>query len=192
MPSGCFAPRASTGACAGADHCQQAAPDGSISATTMYGCFTGHRKRIYIQTPYFVPDEAVLQALRMAALSGVDVRLMIPCKPDHPSSTGPPAPMPLAAGARCFRYMDGFLHAKCVVVDGLACCCGTANLDIRSFCLNFEVNAVIYDRALAGRMEEIFREDLKSCQEITREAYGKRGLGVRLGEQFSRLLSPIL
>lgn len=157
--------------------------------------FHGARKRIYIQTPYFVPDEAVLQALRMAALSGVDVRLMIPCKPDHPfvyRATCAYAGELLEAGARCFRYMDGFLHAKCVVVDGLACCCGTANLDIRSFCLNFEVNAVIYDRALAGQMEEIFREDLKSCQEITREAYGKRGLGVRLGEQFSRLLSPIL
>ena len=88
--------------------------------------------------------------------------------------------------------MDGFLHAKCVVVDGLACCCGTANMDIRSFCLNFEVNAVIYDRALAERMEDIFREDLRACQEITKEAYAKRGLGVRLGEQFSRLLSPIL
>ena len=153
------------------------------------------RKRIYIQTPYFIPDEAVLQALRMAALSGVDVRLMIPCKPDHPfvyRATCSYAGELLDAGARCFRYMDGFLHAKCVVVDGLACCCGTANMDIRSFCLNFEVNAVIYDRALAERMEDIFREDLRACQEITKEAYAKRGLGVRLGEQFSRLLSPIL
>ena len=157
--------------------------------------FQTARKRLYIQTPYFIPDETMVQELRMAALSGVDVRLMIPCKPDHPlvyRATCSYIGDMLEAGVKCYRYDRGFLHAKSVVADGLAVCCGTANMDIRSFRLNYEVNATIYDPATAGKMEEIFLRDLKSCTEITKEGYGKRRSCLRMKEQVSRLFSPFL
>lgn len=153
------------------------------------------RHHIYIQTPYFVPDDTVLSALQIAAHSGVDVRLMIPCKPDHPfvywagySYLGDL----LQAGARCYTYENGFLHAKLVTADGCVGCCGSANLDQRSFCLNFEVNAVIYDRQTTGRLEQTFLEDLECCREVTRESYALRGVSVRFREQCCRLLSPLL
>lgn len=153
------------------------------------------RKNIYIQTPYFIPDESVMDAIRIAAMSGVDVRVMIPCKPDHPFvywATYSYIGELLEAGAKCYTYDNGFLHAKGMVVDGVVSCYGTANMDIRSFRLNFEVNAVIYSVKTAERMEAIFLEDLKSCTRITRYLYGRRPFAVRVKEQFSRLLSPLL
>ena len=153
------------------------------------------KKNIYIQTPYFVPDDAVLSALSIAARAGVDVRLMIPCKPDHPFvywATYSYVGDLLAAGARCYTYENGFLHAKGVTIDGMVCCYGTANMDIRSFELNFEVNAIIYDEETAKRMEDIFHRDLELCREVTRTVYEKRSLWIRFKEQCSRLLSPLL
>lgn len=153
------------------------------------------RKYIYIQTPYFVPDDAVLSALKIAALSGVDVRLMIPCKPDHPFvywATYSYVGDLLEAGARCYTYENGFLHAKGVMVDGRVSCYGTANMDIRSFELNFEVNAVIYDEETTMHLEELFIKDLPNCREVTKEIYGNRSLWIRIKEQGSRLLSPLL
>ncbi len=156
--------------------------------------YHAHR-HIYIQTPYFVPDDAVLSALKFAAESGVDVCLMIPCKPDHPFvywATYSYMGDLLAAGARCYAYENGFLHAKGVMVDGMVSCYGTANMDIRSFELNFEVNATIFDEKVTERLEAIFLEDLKHCREITRSAYDQRNLWIRVKEQCSRLLSPLL
>lgn len=153
------------------------------------------KKSIYIQTPYFVPDDAVLSALQIASRSGVDVRLMIPCKPDHPFvywATYSYVGDLLDAGARCYTYENGFLHAKGVVTDSQVCCYGTANMDIRSFELNFEVNAIIYDEETSKRMEEIFIKDLECCREVTRDAYDRRGLWIRIREQCSRPLSPLL
>ncbi|MDD3252987.1 MAG: cardiolipin synthase [Lachnospiraceae bacterium] len=153
------------------------------------------RHHIYIQTPYFVPDDAVLSALKIAAKSGIDVRLMIPCKPDHPFvywATYSYVGEMVEAGARCYTYENGFLHAKCVMADSRVCCCGTANMDIRSFELNFEVNAMIYDEETTERMEAAFLDDLTRCREVTREVYEARSLWVRIREQGSRLLSPLL
>ena len=153
------------------------------------------KHHIYIQTPYFVPDDAVLSALQVAAKSGVDVRLMIPCKPDHPFvywATYSYVGDLLAAGARCYTYENGFLHAKGVMADGRVCSYGTANMDIRSFELNFEVNAVIYDEETTQELENIFLEDLNCCREITMEIYRRRSLIIRAKEQCSRLLSPLL
>ena len=153
------------------------------------------RKNIYIQTPYFIPDESIMDAIRIAAMSGVDVRVMIPCKPDHPFvywATYSYIGDLLDAGAKCYTYDNGFLHAKGMVVDGLVSSYGTANMDIRSFKLNFEVNAVIYSAKTAKRLEAIFMEDLKSCTRVTRYLYGRRSFAVRVKEQFSRLLSPLL
>lgn len=156
-----------------------------------------HRAKdhIYIQTPYFVPDDAVLSALKMAAESGVDVRLMIPCKPDHPfvywASYSYVGDL-LAVGARCYVYKEGFLHAKGVMADGLVSSYGTANMDIRSFELNFEVNATIFDEETTKRLEDVFIQDLNHCQEVTKEVYEQRSMWIRIKEQSSRLLSPLL
>lgn len=153
------------------------------------------RKNIYIQTPYFVPDESVLDAIKIAAMSGVDVRLMIPCKPDHPFvywATYSYVGDLLRAGVRCYTYNNGFLHAKGMTVDGLVSCYGTANMDIRSFKLNFEVNAVIYSVQTTAQLEKAFLEDLKYCSEITPYLYARRPFVIRIKEQFSRLFSQLL
>lgn len=153
------------------------------------------QSHIYIQTPYFVPDEAILTGLKVAAKSGVDVRLMVPCKPDHPIvywATFSYMGELLEAGARCYVYNNGFLHGKVISVDREVCSCGTANMDIRSFKLNFEVNAMIYGGEVCGEMEDLFHKDLESCTEVTLEQYRKRALWIKYKEGFSRLFSPVL
>ena len=153
------------------------------------------RKSIYIQTPYFIPDEAMLTALYIAIRSGIEVHIMIPCKPDHPFvywATYSYIGDMVMAGANCYTYNNGFLHAKGLIVDEKVFCYGTANMDIRSFALNFEVNAVVYDEKKAREMTAIFKEDLKLCKKITRDIYAGRNLTVRIKEQVSRLLSPLL
>lgn len=157
--------------------------------------FTSAKKHIYIQTPYFIPDEAALSALIVAVRSGIDVRIMVPCKPDHPFvywATLSWAGTLLYSGARIYTYENGFLHAKTVMVDSKCACVGTANMDIRSFELNFEVNATIYDEATVLRLEEDFINDISFSNEVTAEAFAKRGLVRRFKEQFSRILSPLL
>ena len=152
-------------------------------------------KSIYIQTPYFIPDEAIYSALIMAAYSGVEVNIMIPCKPDHPFvywATYSYIGDLIMAGAKCYTYDNGFLHAKGLVVDEEVLCYGTANMDIRSFKLNFEVNAVVYDEREAEKMAAAFRRDLEVCTRITKELYVTRSLMVRFKEQVCRLLSPLL
>lgn len=153
------------------------------------------KRSIYIQTPYFIPDEAIMSALTIAARSGVEVNIMIPCKPDHPFvywATYSYVGELVLQGANCYMYMEGFLHAKGIVVDEMVLCYGTANMDIRSFSLNFEVNAILYDEGKAKEMTEYFREDLKKSKQITKNMYLGRNLLVRIKEQVSRLLSPLL
>ena len=137
------------------------------------------RDHVYIQTPYLVPDEIILNEIKMAAYSGTDVRIMIPCKPDHPLvywATYSYVGELLDAGVKCYTYNNGFLHAKGVMADGLVCCYGTANMDVRSFQLNFEVNATIYSPKTTEKMEAIFEKDLEYCTEITPELYANRSL----------------
>lgn len=153
------------------------------------------KRNVYIETPYLIPDDSILEALKIAALSGVDVRLMIPYKPDHFyvhwASLSYVGEL-LEAGVRCYQYQKGFLHSKMVCTDGFASSVGTANLDIRSFELNFEVNAFIYDEEIGRQLEENFLSTLEDCIEITREAYAARPMRVRFKEGLFRLLSPIL
>lgn len=152
-------------------------------------------KNVYIQTPYFVPDDSIIEALKVAALGGVDVRIMIPCKPDHPfvywASTSFISEL-LDTGAKAYTYTNGFLHCKTLTVDGQISSVGTANMDIRSFKMNFEINAFIYDPAITQCLEKNFMEDLQSCREITLESYSKRPARMRVNESISRLLSPLL
>lgn len=153
------------------------------------------RKSIYIQTPYFIPDAEIRDALVIAAKSGIDVRIMIPCKPDHPFvywATYSYIGEMIEAGARCYTYDNGFLHTKCLCADGLVSCIGTANMDIRSFSLNFEVNAVIYSARTTQRLIQAFERDMARSTLITKKKYEQRELTVRIREQFCRLLSPVL
>lgn len=153
------------------------------------------RNHVYIQTPYLVPDEIIVNEIKMAAYSGIDVRIMIPCKPDHPFvywATYSYVGELIEAGVRCYTYDNGFLHAKGVMSDGLVCSYGTANMDVRSYKLNFEVNATIYSPKTTAKLEKIFEDDLKYCTEITSELYAKRSMLIRFKEQFSRMFSFIL
>ncbi len=153
------------------------------------------RSKVYIQTPYFIPDDSILEALKIAGLSGVDVRVIIPSKPDHPfvywASLSYIGEL-LQAGVKFYTYQEGFMHSKVIVMDDVVSSVGTANLDIRSFKLNFEVNAFIYDENINKEITEKIHEDFKKCKEITIEEYEKRSIVVKFKESVSRLLSPIL
>ena len=153
------------------------------------------KENLYLETPYLVPDIPILEALRLSALSGVDVRIIIPGNPDHffmqwaaSSYIGEL----LEAGIKIYSYQNGFIHAKMIVADSTVVSIGTANMDIRSFKLNFEVNALIYDDRVAAQMESQFLKDIKDSEEITREIYDGRSLSLRIKESLIRLLSPIL
>jgi len=150
---------------------------------------------IYIQTPYFIPDDSLMDALRIAALSGVRIKIMIPNKPDHPFvywATLSYSGELLHAGAEIYIYQNGFLHAKTIIVDGKISSVGTANIDVRSFRLNFEVNAFLYDKDIARKLVDEFQHDISLSTQMTDKLYAKRSLGIRFKESVSRLLSPIL
>jgi cardiolipin synthase len=153
------------------------------------------KKSILIQTPYFVPDASVFEAIKIAAASGVDVRIMIPCKPDHPFvywATYWYCGGLLKYGVKVYIYEYGFLHAKTLVIDGTVASVGTANFDVRSFKLNFECNAIIYDTKTSKMLYDIFMEDLNYSMELTRELYLERGILIRFKESVCRLLAPLL
>lgn len=153
------------------------------------------RDYIYIQTPYFIPDASFIDAVRIACLSGVDVRIMIPNKPDHMFvywATYSNIGKLLKAGARVYIYEKGFIHAKQIVVDDRVSTVGTANIDMRSFKLNFEVNAFIYDKTDSHRLAELFEKDILDSSELTYEMYLQRSNTIKIKESISRLISPIL
>jgi cardiolipin synthase len=150
---------------------------------------------VYIQTPYFVPDQSIIDALRLAALSGIDVRIIIPCKPDHMFVYAVNHAFirdMLDAGVRAYTYNDGFIHAKTVVIDGMVASVGSANWDVRSFKLNFETNVLIYAPEYASRLKKIFEEDLKKSTEVTLESLDKRPVSEKIWEPVARLFSPVL
>ncbi len=150
---------------------------------------------IYLTTPYFVPDDSIFDSLRVAALSGIDVRIMIPGNPDHIlvywASMSYLGEL-LEAGVRCYQYEKGFIHGKTLCIDGSVASVGTANMDVRSFALNFEVNAFMFDTELTKSLEADFMKDLDSCIEITKEWYDKRKWWFKVKEAVARLVSPML
>lgn len=152
-------------------------------------------KYVYIQTPYFIPDESLADVIRIAALSGIDVRIMIPNKPDHPFvywATYSYVGNMIDAGAKVYIYENGFLHAKTIMVDGKISSVGTANIDVRSFHLNFEVNAFIYSTDVTERLVQDFKDDMKKSYLLTAEKYQQRSTWIRIKESIARLISPIL
>src|SRR5699024_5515849 len=153
------------------------------------------KEYVYIQTPYYIPDESLRDALRIAVLSGVRIKMMIPNKPDHPfvywATLSYIADL-LQAGAEVYIYQGGFLHAKTLVVDGKIASVGTANIDVRSFRLNFEVNAFLYDKQIAQKLVAAFKADIKQSTQMTKKLYQQRSLDIRFKESISRLLAPVL
>lgn len=153
------------------------------------------KESIYIQTPYFIPDESLHEMLKIAVLSGVKVKIMIPSKPDHPfvyRATEYFAKDIVEYGAEVYMYQNGFLHSKVMVVDDEIVSVGTANMDVRSFKLNFEINAFIYDRDVAEELIANFDEDQKNCIRATHDYFAKQSKWRKFKQAFSRLLSPIL
>lgn len=153
------------------------------------------KKSVYIQTPYLVPDEPMKEALKIAALSGIDVRIMVPDKPDHffmkwilSANMGDL----MEWGVKFYTYQKGFIHSKTIVSDGKVCSIGTANLDIRSFQLNFEINAIIYDDKFSKEQEDIFIKDIEDCRLVTMEEYENRSRALKIKEALIRLVAPIL
>lgn len=153
------------------------------------------RESIVIQTPYFIPDSGMLEVIQNAALSGIDVHVMIPQMPDHPfvyQATKYYANEILQRGAKVSVYNGGFLHAKVIIVDGKIASVGSANFDIRSFKLNFEANAFMYDKKVAEKLVAVFHEDLKNSSPLTLQDFINQSLWQGFKQKFSRLLSPIL
>jgi len=153
------------------------------------------QERIWIASPYFVPDEAVMAALQLAGLRGVDVRIMIPDEPDH-------LLVYLAAfsyfrdagmtGVKFYRYTDGFLHQKVMLIDDLAAVIGTANFDNRSFRLNFEISAIFPDSAVTSVVEAMLSEDFAGSRLMQEGEYENRSFWFKLAVRLARLTAPVL
>ncbi|MDU4890065.1 MAG: cardiolipin synthase [Clostridium sp.] len=154
------------------------------------------KEYVYIQSPYLVIDNSVADSLKLAAVSGVDVRVMIPGKGDHPFiywANSVYAGELLNFGVKIYRYdKNAFLHSKTVVIDDEICSVGTANMDTRSFELNFEVNALIYSEKIAREQRKHFEEDMLKSVELTAQEYKKRGTTVKIKEAISKLFSGVL
>lgn len=151
----------------------------------------GATDKIWIQTPYLIPDTSVLTALKLALLAGKELRIMIPSVPDHLfvyDATLSYSRELAELGAEIYIYEEGFLHAKGMIIDELVCCYGSANMDVRSFHLNYEINAILYDRQIVEKLCEIYKEDMTKCRILKKE----EGEKLRIKEQLCRLLSPLL
>ncbi len=167
-------------------------PDETI-LETIFSLIVSARERIYIETPYFVPDPGVLLALKTAARRGVDIRVIIPAVPDtklvYRASLSYAEEM-LRAGIRFYRYRKGFIHAKVLICDQAACS-GSANMDMRSFTGQFELNAVFLDERTVRQLADDFFQDLHECEEILLPAFERRPRREKIEELFARLLSSL-
>ncbi|WP_027813237.1 cardiolipin synthase [Burkholderia cenocepacia] len=153
------------------------------------------RERVWITTPYLVPDEAVVSALKLAVMRGVDVRILIPSRRDHYvvfEASKLYARDLVDAGVKVFRYRPGFLHQKVVLIDRIAAAVGSANLDNRSFRLNFEVMVMTVDRAFAGEVETMLDADFAQAYEVNADEYRQSPAWRRIAMHVARLFAPIL
>jgi len=152
------------------------------------------REKLWIASPYFVPDEGVMTALQTAALRGVDVRVMIPERPDHLLvwlSAFTYYEQSIPYGVRLFRYHKGFLHQKVMLIDDRLAAVGSANLDNRSFRLNFEITAFSPDPKFVGEVREMLETDFFHCQEQKVEDFTGRPFLFRAASRLARLFAPI-
>lgn len=159
-----------------------------------FSMITNANKKIYIQSPYFIPDTSILKALETAALSGVDVHLMMTGHPDKelPFWTAQTYfKSLLSAGVNIYMYQKGFLHSKVIIVDDLISTVGSCNMDIRSFHINYEVNAVIYDKAISENLKQQFFLDAEHCHVVSKTST-ERSLPYKIRDSLCRLMAPIM
>ena len=152
-------------------------------------------ERVWITTPYFIPDEAVFAALRLAVLRGVDVRILLPSRADHRvvyAASSLYAFEAVRACVRLFRYQPGFMHQKVVLIDSEISAIGSANMDNRSFRLNFEVMLLTVDSAFAAEVEQMLNDDFAQAHEIAKEESRETHRLQQIGMRIARLISPIL
>jgi cardiolipin synthase len=153
------------------------------------------RDHVYIQTPYFIPDTNLFEALKIIALSGVKVKIMVAGMPDKKIAHWAAFTYfeeLINAGVEIYHYNKGFLHAKTFIVDSTVCSIGTTNMDIRSLHLSYENNVVIFDRKTTQYLEKDFNNDLIHCSQFTIDDYKKIGMWKKLRNSLVRLLSPLL
>ena len=160
-----------------------------------FSVITMAQKYIYLTTPYFIPEPSVLTALKTAAMRGVDVVILLTGVPDQL--------LPywaafsyfdelLSSGVKIYHYKDGFMHAKTMTCDDVLCSVGTANFDIRSFKLNYEVNAMMYDKKITQQLNDQFAKDLEHAREYTLADLKRKSFGVRMRNSLVRLMSPLM
>ena len=168
----------------------------NVTMQGMMRIITRAKSYVYIQSPYLIPTEPVMSALRDTALAGVDVRLMIPYHGDRgviPAlASRSYVAQALEAGVKVYFYNGGYLHAKTIVSDDEIVTIGSTNLDVRSFEQDFEINAFIYDSNLAVQMKEIFLRDQDDCSWLTAEQWAYRPKLEKVKESVARLFSPLL
>ena len=153
------------------------------------------RERVLITSPYFIPGESLMDALIIAAKSGIEVKILVPGISDSKmvnAAARAHYTELLQHGVRIFQYEKGFVHAKTMVIDDNLAIVGSANMDYRSFDLNFEVNAMLYSKEIAGQLQKAFNDDLKQSSEINAEDWINRPKHIHLWEKIVRLLSPFL
>lgn len=177
--------------------CVQSGPDQTVESIhrLYFAAIAAARERVWISTPYFVPDRAILLALQTAALRGVDVRVVVPAHSNYPIAKWAGESFYdelLGAGVRIFEYGPEMLHTKALVVDGRFATVGSANLDVRSFRLNFELVVVVYDEDIVFELTELHSSDQRSSRELAHAAWEQRGWGARIREGVGRLVSPML
>lgn len=166
----------------------------SIKQAFFYAISTAH-KYIFISTPYFMPDESILMALKTASLSGVDIRILMPSKSDsHIAQWCSMSYIEelLEANIKIYVYKIGFTHSKLIIIDDIFSSVGTANMDIRSFDQNFEINALIYNEAIAISLKKSFKQDIKTSEQILLDNYSKRSNVHKFKESLARIVSPLL
>jgi len=167
----------------------------SVIKNIFFSMIASAEKSVWIASPYFIPDEDIFSAIKVAALSGVDVRLLVPNRPDkrivfHASRSY--FPELLEAGVKVYEYHRGFMHSKIIIVDDELASIGTSNMDMRSFHLNFEVNAFLFRTKSTQKLVEEYVNDLKYAKQLDLGIFQKRHIGLRLLESTARLLSPLL
>ena len=167
-----------------------------VTMQGMIRLITQAERYVYIESPYFIPTEPVMMAMKNAALAGIDVRVIIPYHGDKgilvPLASRSYVEEALIAGVKIYFYSGGYLHAKTIVSDGTVCTVGSTNLDVRSFEQDFEVNAFIYDKEVARKLRDAFLEDMNNSTRVSLEQWRKRSRWEKFKESFARLFSPIL
>ncbi len=167
----------------------------SVIKNIFFSMIASAEKSVWIASPYFIPDEDIFSAIKVAALSGIDVRLLVPNKPDkrivfHASRSY--FPELLDAGVKVYEYERGFMHSKIVIVDYELASIGTSNMDMRSFHLNFEVNAFLFRTNSTQKLVEEYLNDLEFSKQLDKATFDDRHLGFKVLESTARLLSPLL